>query len=117
MKHNDPNNPPFYVGQKVVCVETFCWPKEYLGKIGIVTFYETLSCGCGVINVTGFDIGGKACNRHLTNYNFSALNSKMFRPIEYRHENVEIDDEIIEQAKDLIKVKETAAPVLKPIEN
>lgn len=122
MKHNDPNNPPFYVGQKVVRIKDVA-PGHPLKKGNIYIVKEIYFCchGCGYrINIglprPAHESSG-ICPYCLKSVGIEFYLSTNFASLSQTNEDVQIDDEIIEQAKDLIKVKETAAPVLKPIEN
>lgn len=105
------NNPPFHVGQRVVCVDTLNWPKDWIGQIGVVTYYETLSCGCGIIQVTGFDLCGVECDLHQTPTIEKGGNPIMFAPIEPRHQDVKIVEELLRQPVE----ERLDAPVGNPI--
>lgn len=124
MNSKDSNTPPFHVSQKVVCIKD----AGIIKKGTIVTVYDIFNCTCGSWHVLiseypfSWKKFSRTCsickkdNNHVTERYYSRL-SEYFRPIAPRHEDVDIDAEIIDQAKDLIKVKETSAPILKPIEN
>lgn len=121
MKHNDPNNPPFYVGQKVVRISEPS-PGHPLKKGNVYVVNEIFFC-CDCYGYR-INVGHerpileldtcRCCRKYVGREGYLSIN---FSPLPQIYEDVEIDSAIIEQAKDLIKVKETAAPVLKPIKN
>jgi hypothetical protein len=118
------NNAPFYVGQRVVALKELIDIK----KGQIYTVAAISQCACGVWHVSVEEsksafLGVFTCaecgsiNEPLSAIPNNGAEAYCFAPIEPRHQDVEIDEAIIEQAQELINTPEKVAPVPTPVAN
>ena len=108
------NNHPFHVGQRVVCVKTSYFnihPDIGVKKDLVYPVKAIFTCACGLHFVdvgmeAGMNFGKTRCNcKHYLPTNSPLAVHTLFAPINPRE--VEIDESIIEQAKELISLEET----------
>lgn len=102
------NNPPFAIGQKVVCIKSHTQGLVRKGNTYVVQDIHVMPCGCWNVNVgvkTDKDFSG--CDRHgviVDSGGIAWIGVCLFAP--YNPSQVEIDESIIDQAKEAIGVEE-----------
>jgi len=116
MGNNLPSNPPFKIGDKVVCIKTVgsVYKKGQLYLVG--TIHQCPSCGIWDVGCVlhGLENAIYFCNcghRHLNVLPYLVCNAKNFAPYNPpRHTNVEIAEEIlmlevVEEKSDILKTE------------
>lgn len=97
------NNPPFHVGQRVVCVDDN--KASLLSKNNTYTVLSCILCNCGKWHVDVGIVDGNfanlccnQCEKLLVKFTESMMyDSRRFAPIEPRHQDVEIAEELLRQ--------------------
>jgi hypothetical protein len=114
------NNAPFKIGDKVVATIS----NQYLNKGDVYTvkaLYEVVCCKRWAVNV-GIPCSSDykaicGCKTIHPIAGFIYHNRKYFALVQPRHESADIAESIIDQARELIGVSETVAPVHQPVNN
>lgn len=115
------NNAPFKIGDRVVAIRS----TDFLikGNIYSVEYVYHRPCclrwaiGVGFTSENRLPICGCGDKRMHPLNGRVVHNPKYFALVQPRHEDALIDEAILEQARELIGVRETVAPVGEPVNN
>lgn len=93
------NNPPFYVGQRVVCVKSNKHLGIKEGRIYVIHNIKKGCCGWDVgIGIRSFGVSScPICLKEEPPSSIWWLMAYRFAPIEPRHQDVEIAEELLRQ--------------------
>jgi hypothetical protein len=110
------NNRPFKIGDRVVCIDPMNW--KIIKKGQLFTVKNVVNHDCGCCSVFLEELASPATHCHCFESESSGIfNYKCFALAQPRHESADIAESIIEQARELIGVSETVAPVHQPVNN
>lgn len=110
------NNAPFKIGDRVVVVNSMNWGIIKKGQVFTVKNVIIYDCGCCSVLLRELTSTATVCSCFKSRP-YGGFNYKCFALVQPRHEDAAIDESILEQARELIGVRETVAPVVEPVNN